>query len=494
MISLSMSNYETQKHWADKVVFLLLFVIALLLARFIVSSRSSIRLSEPIKLEYGGLSVSIPTGKGWQRGSEWKYQQNAFILGGFLTIGSDTVSVLVSCRYRLIPETVATEALFEKRASAVGGVIAKTGQIEKSRTSISGGFLVIDWAHIKDPKTLFDTFFGVAQLPSKHRLDIEVYQTMGDTDLAEKIFKSVVDSLEFADARLLENGSKVVAEIKSRGLDSFLDSPSEEPALRNRDKEVFFLIKDTDGNFIGFTMEVLGSREALPRQTGDALADVVPEAQLSVLAASFYYIRNRYDHRQAALFQSDNSFNRFIWKSETHGPSGRSGAEMVMGEGGVMAVKKFGQRVEEKLCQISSAAIPDILSELLFSQMLDSSQKEVFVDIIGADSEIIPTLISRIEQPRPVVSQNQSSVAAFTEEEIVYAFKVEFLDGKGFSEQVYLDEDGQVLGRLLQQDGTYTLKRTNTENILKEFPKEGSYILQKKNEVFEQNQLLENSE
>ncbi len=490
-------NYESKKHWADKGALLLLFIAALLIARFIVISRSSITLSEPIRLDYGGLSVSIPTGNGWQNGEKWKYQENTFVIGSFLTTGPDNVSALVSCRYQLTPPTGTPEVLFGEKASAVGGVIADTGQIEKSRANLAGDTLIIDWVHIKTPKTLFDTFFGVVQLPSKHRLDIEVYQGVGETDLAEEIFKAVVNSLEFTDTRLLENGCKVVTEIKNRGLDSFLGSNvPEASSLGNRRREAFFLIKNTSGNPIGFTMEVLGSRFAsaseMPRN-GDVSADAAPKTQLSMLAASFYYIRNRYDNRQAALFQSDNSFDKFVWKSETHTSSGSSGTEMVLGKEGIMAVRKVGRRTEEKLCQISSAAIPDILSELIFSQMLDSNQKEIFVDIIGNDSDIIPTFISRIENPQSAASQHGKSSAAFVEES-AYAFRVKLLNGKGFSEQVYLNNRGQIQGRLLQQESIYTVERTDTENILSEFPEQGSYILQRKNDVFGQNLLLENSE
>lgn len=498
MIAISMNgNYESKKHWADKVALLLLFIAALLIARLIVISRSAITLSEPIRLDYGGLSVSIPTGNGWQNGEKWKYQENAFVIGSFLTTGPDNVSALVSCRYQLMPSTDTTEALFEEKASAVGGVIADKGQLEKSRANSAGDTIIIDWVHVKTPKTLFDTFFGVAQMPSRHQLDIEVYQGVGETDLAEEVFKAVVNSLEFTDTRLLENGHKVVTEIKTRGLDSFLGAHvPEASSLSNRNREAFFLIKDTSENPIGFTMDVLGSRFApapeMPRND-DVPADAAPKTQLNMLAANFYYIRSRYDNRQAALFQSDNSFDKFVWKSETHTSSGSSGTEMILDKEGIMTVRKVGRRPEEKLCQISFAAIPDILGELIFSQMLDGNQKEIFIDIISNDSDIIPAFISRIEKPQSAASQHGKSSAAFVEDS-AYAFRVNLLNGKGFSEQVYLDSQGQIQGRLLQQESIYTVERTDTENILSEFPEQGGYILQRKNDVFGQNQPPENSE
>lgn len=493
MIASSMNvTYETRKRGVDKIALLGLFIVALLISRFIVVCRSAIVLSEPIELDYGGLSVSIPTGNGWRSEKQWKYQQNAFTLGSFFNPGSGSVTALVSCRYLLAATKATPDALFEEKASAVGGSkIAKTGQIEMGRPGLSfakgsqnGGLLTLNWAHIKRSKTLFDTFFGVAQLPNNRRLDIEVYQATGDTELAEGIFKSVTESLKFTDNQLLEAGSKIVAEIKGKGLDSFLD---------NQGRESFFLIKDARGRTIGFTMEVLGSHFAERPQNEDTLIDLVPETQLNILAGSFYYIRGRYDRKQATFFQSRNNLDEFIWKSETSGLTGRSGAEIVLGKDGIMTVKKFDRRTEEKDYHISPAAIPDVLGELIFSQMLDSDRKEIFMDIIEADGKITPALVSRIDTPRPFALQNRSSGAAVTQEEAAYVFRVELLDGRGFSEQVYLDDQRRISRRLLKQEGI-SLERTSTENILREFPEQGSYILQRKDKILEQRQLQKNNE
>ncbi len=159
-----------------------------------------------------------------------------------------------------------------------------------------------------------------------------------------------------------------------------------------------------------------------------------------------------------------------------------------------MTVKEFDLQAKEKDYQISPAAIPDILGEFTFSQMLDSDQKEILVDIIEADGKIIPVLVSRIEASRLPVSQDRSNEADVTGEEAAYVFKVELLNGLGFSEKVYLDDQRQILKRLSQQESTYTFERTSAENILKEFPEQGSYILQGKDKMLEQNQLQENSE
>jgi hypothetical protein len=492
MLALSMNGtYETRSRWADKIAFFGLFIAVLLIAYLLVIWRSAIALSEPIELNCAGLSVCIPTGVGWRSENRWKYQQNAFSLDSFFNLGPGSVTTIVSCRYLLAATKTAPEVLFEKKASAVGGSkIAKTGQIEIGRPGPSfakgpqnKSIHTIDWAHIKGSKIPFDTFFGVAQLPNNRRLDIEVYQAAGDTDLAEGIFNSVIDSLKFTDNQLLEAGSKIVAEIKGKGLDSFLASvgnklaPSGVEAGQEWDRESFFLIKDARERTIGFTMEVLSSPE--PGRFG---------------AESFYYIRGRHDHEQVTFFQSGNSLTEFVWKSETSSPSGRSGAELVLRKNGIMTVKEFDLQVKEKTYQISPAAIPDVFGEFVLGQMLDTNEMEILVDIIEPDGKITPTLVSRTDAHSPAALQSQNSEADVAKEETVYVFKMEFLDGQGFSEQVYLDGRRRISRMLLQQESTYTFERTGAENILREFPEQGSYILQRKDKILEQNQLQESSE
>ena len=439
-------TYETRKVAADKIALLCLFIVALLIARFIVTSRSAIAFSEPIKLSHTGLSVSIPAGNGWRSEKKWKYQQNAFTLSSVFTLGSGGLPPQVHCRYLLAAPKPAPDMRVEQRASAVGGTVVKTGQIQT-------GMLTIDWAHIKKPKMPLDLFFGTVKLPNSRRLDIEVFQTTGDTELAEQVFKGIAESLKFEDNQLLEAGSEIVTEIKNTGIDRF---------LYNKSRQTFFLIKDAAGRAIGFTMDVL--------------IDSGRDAQLNIQAASFFYIRGRYGREQTAFFQSRNNLNEFTWKSEASGMTGVSGAELNLDEAGVMTVRKFSPRPEEKDYQLSSAAIPEVFLEFVFGQMLDSDHEKIIVDIIDADGRITPALVSKIE--------TEDTAAA---EEDGYILKVEFLDGRGFSERVYLDSQYQISKSISQQDGTYTLERSSIKDIAIQFPERADYILQK-NKMLEQSQ------
>ena len=461
------------KFGVDKIALFSLFVIGLLAARLIISSRSALLFTEPIELDYAGLSVSVPAGNGWQSERQWNYQKNGFVLSSVFSPGSTIPIALVRCWFLLAEKKMRPDIRLEQKASAVDGEIVKTGQIwvntsglrfaEESR---DGTALAVDWASVKGPlfrenreeghpkkqKMPFDVFFGVAALPNDRQLDIEVHQIAGERDLAERIFRRIVESLAFKGNQLIEAGSEIVAEIKSTGVDSFLDRQS---------RQEFFLIKDARDRPIGFTMDVF--------------VDFGPETQLNIRAASFLYIRSRYTQEQVTFFQGSNNLEEFIWRSEIVAAAGKSGTEMVLDESGVMTVKKYGIRLEEENYHLGPAAIPDILGGFIFSPMLLRGCKEIFVDIVGADGKILPVLIYRIED---------KDIGA--DEKAAYVFRVELLDGRGFSELVYFDDEKQIFKRLIRHEGVYVLERSSSESILREFPERADYILKRK-KMLEQN-------
>jgi hypothetical protein len=456
MITVDMNvMYGIKKYGADKIALLGFFVVALLIAQLVVVWRSAILLSEPIRLEYGGLSASVPVGNGWRSERQWRYQNSEFILSSFFETGSGNITAMARCRYSLAASAVDAEMVFDKKASEVGGAIENTGLSQ-------AGPLTINWAYIIKPQTLYDTVLGLAHLPNNHQLDIEVYQTTGDIDLTKRVFNHIIESLQFEDNQLFEAGSRVVAGIKSRGLDSFLPGPSAGQSqnglsLDEQGGGEFFLIRDARGREIGFTMGLLGrlANQAEFSQTS-----------FSIQGTGFYYVRSGYDTQQVTFFESDNSFDEFVWKSETGDIKGRRATEIVLGRDGIMTVKKFGVRSGERGYRISSATIPEFLGELIFEQMVYTGDREIFADIVDAEGRIIPAFVSRIEV---------EDIAAG--EEYAYAFEVKLLNGRGFSERVYLDERKRISKRILQQEDLYTLERTDLEEVLRRFPQWTDFIL-----------------
>jgi hypothetical protein len=185
-------TYDIKKIGGDKIALLGLFVVALLIARLIVASKSALILSEPIILAQAGLSVSMPSGNGWKSEKQWNYHKNAssFSLSSNFSPGSGKPTAWAHCRYLLAAETTTPQIRFEQMASEVDGAIIKTDWMQIDT-------LTIDWALIEKPQTPLSFIFGTAKLPNNHQLDIEVHQIMGDAEMAELAFKRIVKSLNF---------------------------------------------------------------------------------------------------------------------------------------------------------------------------------------------------------------------------------------------------------------------------------------------------------
>jgi len=176
----------------DKIALLGLFIIALLIARIIVVSKSALVLSEPITLTDTGLSVSMPAGNGWKSEKQWRYHDNGFSLRSRFTLGTRNPTAEARCVYILANETIDLQSLFEQKAFDVEGEIVKVDQVTKDT-------LTFNWVHIENPKTSLIFIFGTAKLPNNRRLDIEVQQVMDDTEMAERTFKRIVKTLSFKD-------------------------------------------------------------------------------------------------------------------------------------------------------------------------------------------------------------------------------------------------------------------------------------------------------
>lgn len=423
-------THEPKKLKADKIALLGLFIFALLIARFVVGLRSSIVLSEPIALSHTGLSVSIPMGNGWRSKKIWIYQEDSFFLGSSFALTPGRPTALALCRYMFFADRTSPEVRLKQRAVEVAGFIVNTDRIQTDT-------LVVDWAHIEKPEVLLNMFMGTVKLPNNRQLDIEVSENTGDFNLAEEVFKSIVQSVDFEDNQLLRAGAEIVARLKSKGINSFVDSQG---------RKAFFLIGDSGRRTIGFTMDVLVSYRFYEK--------------FNIRGAGRVYTRGRNAQERATSFRSDNRFDEFAWKSEIHSKLGRSGTEIVMDETGLMTVEKIGEESKEKNYYLGTAAIPEIFLEELFLQVLDSNEEEIIIDMIEANGKITPTLVSRIE-----VSDD---IAA--DEETAYILKLEFLDGRNFYQLIYLNDQKQSYKKLVRQEDMYILESTSVEDIKKKFP------------------------
>ena len=423
-------NYETKKYPLE-LALLGLLVIVVLIARLVVTVRTAVVFSKPVTLQYSGLSVPMPAGRGWQSQKQWKYHDNSFTLSSIFQPTQNSPAVVVQCRYLLAAANASAAHQFRLKASALRGIIEKTDRIKS-------GTVIIDWAKITQKETPLQTFFAVADLPDNRSFTVEVHHVAGDEGTAQHVFQKLITGLEFQPCELLATGARIVTEIKNTTLPELLSTS---------DHKSFFMIKNQKNHPIGFTMRII--------------LDTPSNTQLAVQAASFLYAREPLAREQVTLFQSAASLDRFTWKSQSSAVFDKKAVEMNLSKDGILSVKTFSPFAREKNYQLSSAAIPEIFIDLILLQMLASDSKNAVVDLIDADGTIAPALISKIET-----------------EDVPYEFSLQTLDNSGIVERITLDSKKQISKVLLKQKDTYTLERTTAEDILMYFPERSEYILQ----------------
>jgi len=352
-------TYEIRNRIGAKVAFLGLFVAAVLSAQLVVAMRSRVVLSEPIQLAHAGLSVSMPEGNGWRSAKRWEYQQNGFTIGSTYVAGPSRPTGAARCRYLSPAETTVPQIRFEQEERALEGKIVQTGRIDAHTDPAIPATVTVDWVHIQKPGAWFNTFFGTAKLPHNARLEIEVHESTGDADLAEHVLRRIAESVRITDSPLLDAGAQIIAEMKDKGIVGFLD---------NQNRQSLFLVMDDGKNILGFT--------------SDVLVDTGPGSELIIQAASLYYLTGLFVHEEVTSFQSDNRFDRFVWrfdrfawKSAGIAPE-REGAAISLDEAGILTVTTFGEEPKESSYYIGASAVPAVLIEQLLAQLLDSDKKD----------------------------------------------------------------------------------------------------------------------
>lgn len=239
-----------------------------------------------------------------------------------------------------------------------------------------------------------------------------------------------------------KQGTKVIAEVKSKGISSFF------PERRRRS---FFVIRDAADRTTGFTADVVGP--------------AAPPYRLGIQSAALLYIPRIGKKEQLMSFQSDERFSTFSWKSEVAISGRRSRKELLLGDEGVLTIGESGQG-KRRGYEPAEHSIPDVLLDLVFSQMLDSGYKKIIVDAIDSDGQTTEVAIwqTKTAGPGPLSGEPE------------YELNVIFLDRRRPSQQVHLDAGKRISGISLQQDPKYEFERTTLEEVLTKIPEAARYI------------------
>lgn len=439
-----MANGEKSKRYiAEKIALAVILVISLLVARLVVELRSIIRLTAPIELSRSGLSVSMPQGNGWRCEGKWAYSDAGFTINSIFAVRAGEVRSYARCHYILASQRLTVQERFNEDAAKMGGEVVETGRMDLGQAGAQQ--LVVDWAKISGDE--LEMVSGVCELVGGRRLEIEILQTSDEKGLTQSIFERIVKGIQFNDNGLLQAGVQLVNEVRNTGLSPGAPGDDNQP--------VFFILSDSKGQAIGFTLDTM---------------EVRTDEELAVKAASYFYRRGLGAGEEAGLFRGDVAFGRFDWRVVENSPrTGRKGIEMSV-ESGVLTVRRLGAGSEQKEYVLGEAAVPDIVLETVLQKVLGGEQREIVIDVIRSDGTIVPVYFEKMGQP------DGNSI------------KLEVLDGRGYRQQIYYDDAKQPVKIVLEQEGTYTLNRATAEQIAKSFPERAELVL-KQDQVLDRDEL-----
>jgi hypothetical protein len=429
---------KTGKQIAKTIALPALLVISLLAARLVMQSKTGIRMSAPLELNRSGLSVSMPSGNGWQCKEKWSFEDSAFNISSIFAVSGLNDKAYAQCRYLLAAgEETPAERLGQEYS---GTKLVTTGQSTANN-------LTANWATINTDG--IEIILGVCKLAGGRQLEIEVLQNESEQDTAKDIFEKIFKSFRFSDNGLLRAGARLISDIRNEELD----------IARDNDSSVsFFTIADSHNKIIGFTM--------------DAMALVRTDANATINAADYYYLRGTVSDEQVGYFRGDANLRQFTWRDETSSRTGRKGIE-ITADSGILTVRRlragspFDKRTGKETgeYELSETAVPDIVLDPILAKALDINEQSFIIDIIRPDGAVVPVYI---EKSPPAKDRTDSN-----------SIRLEWLDGRNYWQQIYYDSEKKPEKIILGQEATYTLNVSDANEITNLFPERANLVRDK---------------
>jgi hypothetical protein len=424
---------ETLKKYAvSEVVLLAIFVIGLIISYAIVVSRSYIKLSSPVEVPSAGFSFSMPQGNGWQTGTDVQFEENSYYLTAVQKAAGDKVATRLTVMYVVAAGTIDANGWLKLKAAQMGGRIFGERRIEGRDICTIAAMFEMRGQSMR-------LFCGIASLPGGRNVLIEAIDTTDDESWGWNVLTSVAESFAFKGNPLLEEGKKIVASIRGKGLAQ---------AMGISKRQEYFLVSE-DGRNEGFEVNLYA------RSDGD-----VP---LNVRMIESYYVRSL--GGMEGVLQTNDQFDRFFWITNALSSRGvRSKAvELRLDDDATMSVRIGGARYAQEYVP-GPAAIPDPLSPAVYREMIAADTPQAIIDFIDSQGRILPAIVQ---------VQKKSSDA---NDDSVYTVTVKYFDQTGLSQELYLNADGQIVKGIVAGRSSYLLTRGSKETIFAEFPLWLDYI------------------
>jgi len=428
----NMSDGEKLRRFGvDKLAFLFLLLIGLGIAQLIISSRTTVELSEPIKLKGTGLEVSMPKAGSWKLlTNDFTYIDKEFRLAAQLQISGDS-GISAIWRYFLLPVNTNAAEKFEQYAASMQGHIISSG------TKQFGQF-TYDFAKIQAGDTT--AFIGTTTLPNDRTLTLEVGQKGTGTELAESVFKTLLATAKYYDENSFARGAEFLKKFKT----VFLSELAADD-LATQNISDYFRLKDASGNSIGFTTDSL-----------NYTAEPNNGYNLTV-SSLFFFSPSAKTLAEQSFFRCDTGLTIFEWlvREGDLQANRQQDIRLLLDHNDVITISKAG-RIQQM--QFTNIMMPESLFDLAIAEFLKSDYDTLYLEAILSDGRLAPVILSRIKS---------SETAALPERS---AAQADFFGDFTATHKCYYDGSGRLVSSEIQSGISYRRERTTRASIFADFP------------------------
>jgi len=429
---------DVKKYSLTEVALLCFFALGLLIAHFMVSERNKIRLCEAIWLESGDVSASVPVGRGWAGFERWEYQKNnSFVLAATFKIRG-RLAGSVECRYLLAPNRLNGQERLDESIGEKGLEIVESGRLGEKE-------LLTEWAQCVRVGEIEDYVIGITVLPDGRRVETSA-MAVGDYDLAERIFRSVAESIDIAANTEVEQGDMFIEQLRRKGAGRLVKAEVGESMER------IYIAGDAAGNLAGFMVDSFEEDDS---------------GRPGVMRNQRLHYTN--DNRLSGncMFQCSREFDEFVWNSKHSRAGVRSISQLEtrLSDSGKLEIIELSSGEKAEYWPRHSV-LPNVLLDSAVRAFLDFGAEAVIIDVVFPRGMIVPTRLLKVG-----VSQGMAS-----NESIAYVVRVDFLYGQKRFEEVYFDVEKNIIGKLEQKTGVFMWNRRDRATLSVRFGEWEKYI------------------
>ncbi|MCD6175048.1 MAG: hypothetical protein J7K65_04680 [Planctomycetes bacterium] len=404
---------KVKRYSLIEVVLLAIFMLGLLTAGLIVKLRARIVPSDLISLPGSGLSVSMPTGSGWERTAAWQYEEaenSMMLIGQFGDPGRGGMAV----RWRYLFSTPAgsERELLEQKARKIGAAIQSFDMIGSQECPMV-------YARMLLPQTpREEIYLGIMRLDANRSVELLVRSYGFGGFHGENVLESVAGSIQYHPLQESADGRAL--------MDEFLQTQANRLASRPLPDESF-LIKDATGKNLGY----YHARHSVSNDNG--------QSRFRMQIRQFEY--NALELKSELWFDPLGKDTR--WKTDLIIPqAGRPVVyEIGADESGSLSVKCDAGEI--KTFPADQFFLPEpLLSELAYV-FLQSEYSGVIVDVLAARGQLVPVYLTKLSPEK----------AKAKSEAVDAVVRMDFLYHPDSYEELLFDRSQNLLGRFEQQPG-----------------------------------------